>query len=51
MRIQLRSLVRTHWASLHDDPEMNRLLDLGMLIVAGLLSFVVFARVPVHALP
>ncbi|MGD9702367.1 MAG: hypothetical protein AB7Q42_01080 [Acidimicrobiia bacterium] len=36
--------------SLHDDPETNRILDLGLLITAGLLSFVVFARVPVHAL-
>jgi hypothetical protein len=38
---------RTSW---REDPETNRLLDLGMLIVAGLLSFIVFARVPVHAL-
>ena len=36
--------------SLSDDPETSRLLDVGMLIVAGMLSFIVFARVPVHAL-
>ena len=41
---------RTYWASFRDDPATNRLLDLGTLIVAGLLSFIVFARVPVHAL-
>ena len=36
--------------SVSDDAETSRLLDLGMLIVAGMLSFIVFARVPVHAL-
>ena len=36
--------------ALEDDPEVNRLVDVGVLILAGLLSFVVFARVPVHAL-
>ena len=41
---------KARWMSLHDDPETGRLLDLGMLITAGLLSFIVFARVPVHAL-
>jgi hypothetical protein len=41
---------RAQWTSLHDDAETNRLLDLGLLVAAGLLSFVVFARVPVHAL-
>ena len=41
---------RSQWKSLNDDPMTNRLLDLGMLLVAGLLSFIVFARVPVRAL-
>ena len=36
--------------SLSYDPETSRLLDLGMLIVSGMLSFIVFARVPVPAL-
>ena len=41
---------RTRLGSLPSDPEMDRLFDLGLLAVAGLLSFIVFARVPVHAL-
>ena len=41
---------RSQWKSLNDDPMTNRLLDLGMFLVAGLLSFIVFARVPVRAL-
>ena len=36
--------------SVSDDAETSRLLDLGTLIVAGMLSFIVFARVPVHGL-
>lgn len=41
---------RTFSDSLRDDLETGRLLDLGLLLAAGLLSFIVFARVPVHAL-
>jgi hypothetical protein len=46
----MREYLRKQWVLLQDDPVAIRLLDLGVLIVAGLLSFVVFARVPVHAL-
>ena len=46
--------MRVFWTlprlSLSDDSETSRLLDIGMLIVAGMLSFIVFARVPVHGL-
>jgi hypothetical protein len=46
----MRSFVTSRRISLADDPETGRLLDLAMLIAAGMLSFIVFARVPVHAL-
>ena len=40
---------RAFWGALTGDPETYRLLDIGVLITAGLLSFIFFARVAAHA--
>lgn len=46
--------MRDRWRSwgraLEGDPETNGLVDAGLLVGAGLASFLVFARVPVHGL-